>query len=204
MDQFEHQYRNQGYKIIIGIDEVGRGPLAGPVCAAAVILPDEISQYLKQSINDSKKLSPVKRNEINLVIIKEAIGIGIGSVDNNMIDKINILEATKIAMIEAYKKLKIPDNNKIIILIDGNFKIKLPIEQLPIIKGDEKCYSVAAASIVAKVYRDSLMEEYHKVYPQYDFLNNKGYGSKKHIEAIKKFGVTAIHRKTFAKVKEYV
>ena len=188
---YEKKYSR--YQYICGIDEVGRGPLAGPVMAGAGILPkNEIIYYL----NDSKKLSEAKREELYDVIMSKAVATGIGIVVPKKIDEINILQATYEAMREAIKNLKIqPD----IILVDA---IKIPgilIPQVPIIKGDEKSVSIAAASIIAKVTRDRLMIEYDKIFSEYGFKSNKGYGSKQHIDAIKKHGSCPLHRSTFIK-----
>lgn len=191
MYQFENEYKN--YKYICGIDEVGRGPLAGPVMAGAVILPKEEMLYY---LNDSKKLSETKREELYDVIMEKAIATGIGVALPAKIDEINILQATYVAMREAINKLAIkPD----IILIDAVRIPDIKIPQVPIIKGDAKSASIAAASIISKVTRDRLMLEYDKVMPEYGFSSNKGYGSKKHIDALKEYGPSPIHRKTFIK-----
>ncbi|SHE95521.1 RNase HII [Caldanaerobius fijiensis DSM 17918] len=192
MMYYETQARNSGYQIIGGVDEVGRGPLAGPVVAACVVLPHKL--YI-EGLNDSKKLSPSKREQLSLEIQKHALDIGIGIVHQDVIDEINILNATKKAMIMAIENLRVkPD----IILTDA-IKLDISIPQIPIIKGDQKSVSIAAASIIAKVYRDRLMVEYDKDFPQYGFKNNKGYGTKAHIEAIKQYGITYLHRKSFTK-----
>ncbi|WP_051585789.1 ribonuclease HII [Caldanaerobius polysaccharolyticus] len=189
---YETQARNTGYKFIGGIDEAGRGPLAGPVVAACVILPEGL--YI-EGLNDSKKLTPSKREKLYLEIQKAAVDIGIGLVDQDVIDEINILNATKKAMMMAIDKLRVkPD----IILTDA-VKLDVSIPQISIIKGDQKSASIAAASIIAKVYRDRLMIKYHEDFPQYGFKSNKGYGTKTHIEAIKKYGITPLHRKSFTK-----
>ena len=188
---FEKEYRD--YKYICGIDEVGRGPCAGPVKAGAVILPKEEMLYY---LNDSKKLSEMKREELYEVIMEKAIATGIGSALPVRIDEINILQATYEAMREAINKLLItPD----IILIDAVRIPNVEIPQVPIIKGDAKSASIAAASIISKVTRDRLMLEYDKVMPEYGFCSNKGYGSQKHIDALKEYGPSPIHRKTFIK-----
>ncbi len=198
--EFEAQYRDK-YKLIAGLDEAGRGPLAGPVTAAAVILPDIDLSYL--GINDSKKLSEKKREELYDKIIALALSYGIASVDNFEIDKINILQATQLAFKKAIDNMPIkPD----FLLIDGNYFNSNPnnnqnnrvIEYKTIVKGDSKSYSIAAASILAKVTRDRWMaENAEKLYPGYDFCKHKGYATKKHFELIKKNGLSAIHRKTF-------
>lgn len=190
MAAFERSCSEQEY--ICGVDEVGRGPLAGPVVAAAVILPKDC---LIPYINDSKKLSPVKREKLFEEIMNSAISVGFGSVDNTVIDEVNILNATFRAMNGAIGALsKKPD----FVLVDGNKMIPgLSIPQKAVVKGDEKSLSIAAASIMAKVLRDRQMEEFHKHYPMYDFASNKGYGSKKHMEGLRAFGLSPIHRKTF-------
>ena len=189
MYRFEEQYG--AYQYICGIDEVGRGPFAGPVVAGAVILPKDIRIL---ELNDSKKLSAGKREELYDVIVERAISYGLGFVGPERIDEINILQATYEAMREAIQKLSpVPD----ILLNDAVTIPKVEIRQVPIIKGDAKSASIAAASILAKVTRDRLMEEYDKVFPEYHFASNKGYGSREHIEAIQKYGPTPIHRKTF-------
>jgi len=191
MKQFETKYSD--YQFIGGIDEVGRGPFAGPVIACAVILPKDCNILY---INDSKQLSEKKREELYDEIISSAIAFGIGSVPPNQIDEINILQATYEAMRKAINNLSVkPD----ILLNDAVTIPGVSIKQIPIIKGDAKSISIAAASIVAKVTRDRLMIAYDKVFPGYDFASNKGYGSAKHIEAIKEFGLTPIHRRSFVK-----
>ncbi|MGP1433452.1 MAG: ribonuclease HII [Catonella sp.] len=190
MSKFERQFSENGY--ICGVDEVGRGPLAGPVVAAAVIFPkDLIIPY----INDSKKVKETKREELFNCIMSEAISVGFGSVDNNRIDEINILQATFEAMREAVSALNIrPD----IVLVDGNKKIPiLDIEQQAVVGGDSKCLSIAAASIVAKVVRDRFMKDMDLKYPMYGFASNKGYGSAKHYAGIREFGISPLHRKTY-------
>jgi ribonuclease HII len=197
MTQFERQYRKQGFQLIAGIDEVGRGPLAGPVVAAAVILPENF--YLA-GIDDSKKLSEKKRNEYEKIIKKEALAIGISMVQPSEIDEINIYESTKKAMISAISFLNpIPD----FLLIDA-MKLETPYSFESIIKGDAKSVSIAAASIIAKVTRDRLMKEISKSYPGYGFEHNMGYGTKEHIQAILKYGITPHHRKSFAPIKDIV
>jgi len=191
MLKFEREYSD--YALICGIDEVGRGPLAGPVIAGAVILPkDEKILYL----NDSKKLSAAKREELYDVIYEKAIAVGIGEASHARIDEINILNATYEAMRVAIKNLGVaPD----ILLNDAVTIPGVEARQIPIIKGDAKSASIAAASIVAKVTRDRMMVELDEVYPGYNFSGNKGYGSAEHIEALKKYGPTPIHRRTFIK-----
>ncbi|MBQ9608735.1 MAG: ribonuclease HII [Lachnospiraceae bacterium] len=193
MLSFERKYYAEGYKYICGIDEVGRGPLAGPVVTCAVILPqDEQILYL----NDSKQVPKKRREYLYDIIIEKAVSYGIGVVSEERIDEINILQATYEAMRMAISNLK----QKPDILLNDAVRIpNVNIKQVPIIKGDTLSASIAAASIVAKVTRDRMMEEYDRIYPGYDFANNMGYGSQKHIEAIKTLGPTPIHRKTFIK-----
>lgn len=189
MSVFEKEYSD--HQAICGIDEVGRGPFAGPVVAGAVILPkDHPILYL----NDSKKLSEKKREELYEVILKEAVATGIGMASPARIDEINILQATYEAMRMAISNLAVqPD----LLLNDAVTIPEIEIMQIPIIKGDAKSVSIAAASILAKVTRDRLMVEYERVFPGYDFASNKGYGTKAHIEGLKKFGPTPIHRMSF-------
>jgi ribonuclease HII len=195
MSTYEKKYRTQGFQLIAGVDEVGRGPLAGPVVAAAVILPQDF--YL-EGIDDSKKLSEKRREEYNEIIKKEALSIGISMISATIIDEINIYEATKKAMKEAISKLTPkPD----FILIDA-MKLELPYASESIIKGDAKSISIAAASIVAKTARDQLMKDLAKTYPQYGFEQNMGYGTKEHIHAIHTSGITSYHRKSFAPIKD--
>lgn len=195
---FEEQARQSGYKIIAGVDEAGRGPLAGPVVAAAVIMDPEI---IIPEITDSKVLSPLKRETLFAEINEKAVSVSTGSADTSEIEKINILQATLLAMVRAVKGLsKTVDY----ILIDGIHTIDLKTPQKTIKKGDAKSFSIAAASIVAKVTRDRIMLEYHKKYPNYNFASHKGYGSKAHLEAIAKNGPSPIHRRTFAGVKEHI
>lgn len=189
MKIYEHKYEDLGW--ICGIDEVGRGPLAGPVVAGAVILPRD-SKILH--LNDSKQLTAKKRDELYNVIMREAVAVGIGYASPARIDEINILQATYEAMREAISKLSVkPD-----VLLNDAVKIpQVDIRQVPIIKGDAKSVSIAAASIIAKVTRDRLMEEYDKVLPGYGFASNKGYGSAEHIAALKEIGPSPIHRQSF-------
>lgn len=189
MMEYEHKYEHLGY--LCGIDEVGRGPLAGPVVACAVILPrDHHILYL----NDSKKLTAHKREELYDVILREAVAVGIGMAGPARIDEINILQATYEAMRQAVSKLKVMPQ---LLLNDAVTIPEITIPQVPIIKGDAKSASIAAASIVAKVTRDRLMEEYDKTMPEYGFASNKGYGSAEHIAALKKYGPSPIHRASF-------
>ncbi len=188
---FEIEAYNNGYNLIAGIDEAGRGPLAGPVVAAAVILP---KGACIPSIDDSKKLSEKKREQLYNVITKEAISIGTGIVDEKTIDEINILQASIRAMKIAIEKLSVmPD----FILSDAVSLADLNIPQKAIIKGDSKSISIAAASIIAKVTRDRLMYEYHKKFPTYNFAFNKGYGTEEHLKMLKKYGPCEIHRRSF-------
>lgn len=189
MRQYEEKYAD--YAFICGIDEVGRGPLAGPVVAGAVILPKECEILY---INDSKKLSAAKRDELYDEIMDKAVAVGLGMASPARIDEINILQATYEAMRMAISNLSVqPD----LLLNDAVTIPEIEIMQIPIIKGDAKSVSIAAASILAKVTRDRLMVEYEKVFPGYDFASNKGYGTKAHIEGLKKFGPTPIHRMSF-------
>ena len=189
MKVYEREYASCG--LICGIDEVGRGPLAGPVVAGAVILPKDCDILC---LNDSKKLSAKKREELYDIIMERAVSVGLGFVGPERIDEINILQATYEAMRQAIGKLSVkPD----ILLNDAVTIPQIAIRQVPIIKGDAKSISIAAASIVAKVTRDRMMEQYDQVLPGYDFASNKGYGSKEHIEALKKLGPSPIHRRSF-------
>jgi len=190
---FAYEREYEAYPYICGIDEVGRGPLAGPVVAAAVILPKDCDILY---INDSKKLTEKKREMLYDEIMEKAVAVGIGMASPARIDEINILQATYEAMREAIGNLKIqPD-----ILLNDAVKIPgVDIRQVPIIKGDAKSISIGAASIIAKVTRDRLMEEYDHMFPQYGFASNKGYGSAEHIAAIKEYGPTPIHRRSFIK-----
>ena len=189
MKEYERKYENCRY--ICGIDEVGRGPLAGPVVAAAVVLPKDVDIYY---LNDSKQLSAKKREELYDEIMEKAIAVGVGFSDEKCIDEINILQANYVAMREAISKLSVkPD-----ILLNDAVKIPdVDIPQESIIKGDAKSVSIAAASIIAKVTRDRFMVEIAEKYPEYDFASNKGYGSPKHLAALKEIGPCEIHRRTF-------
>lgn len=197
MKEFETELYNKGINFIAGIDEVGRGPLVGPVLTAAVILPKD---FYDERINDSKKLTEKKRELLYDVIMENAISVGIGISSEDVIDEINILNATKRAMLEAVNNLSVKPEH---LLIDA-VKLNTDIPQTSIIKGDAKSESIAAASIIAKVTRDRMMIELDKIHPEYDFKHNKGYGTKKHIEAIRKYGIIKEHRKTFAPCDEYV
>ncbi len=191
--EYENKALEQDFEIICGIDEAGRGPLAGPVYAAAVILP---KGHIIEGVNDSKKLSEKKREQLFDKILDECVSYGIGIADEKEIDEINILQATFLAMRRAVDNLNVkPD----IALIDGNKKPGLDIEQWDIVKGDSKSASISAASILAKVSRDRYMLEMAEKYPEYQFEKHKGYGTKLHYEMIEKYGVSPIHRKTFLK-----
>lgn len=191
MDTFEKIAYQEGYQFIAGIDEAGRGPLAGPVVAAAVIFPPG---YVNREINDSKQLSARKREELYEIIKSDAVAIGMGVVDADIIDRLNILRATLQAMREAVLELSTsPD----FLLIDGLQCIPLLTPQKTLVKGDSRSISIAAASIIAKVSRDRIMEIYHRQFPQYNFRQNKGYGTKEHCRAIKQLGMCKIHRKSF-------
>ena len=191
---YEKELYAQGMDLIAGVDEVGRGPLAGPVVAAAVILPKACKI---PGLNDSKKIPKSKHKEIYEAVLQNAIAIGIGVKDNQVIDQVNIYEATKLAMMEAIGQL---DPQPQHLLIDA-MKLDLPISQTSIIKGDANSLSIAAASIVAKVTRDQMMEEFDRKYPGYDFAQNAGYGTAKHLAGLDQLGVTPIHRRSFEPVK---
>lgn len=189
LKQYEKEYEHFGF--LCGIDEVGRGPFAGPVVACAVILPKDCNILY---INDSKKLSEKRREELYDIIIKDAVAYGIGIKDNRRIDEINILQATYEAMREAINNLSVkPD----VLLNDAVTIPGVDIKQVPIIKGDAKSISIGAASIVAKVTRDRMMAEFDEKYPGYEFAKNKGYGTAAHIEGLKKYGPCEIHRRSF-------
>lgn len=191
---YEKELYAQGMDLIAGVDEVGRGPLAGPVVAAAVILPKACKI---PGLNDSKKIPKSKHKEIYEAVLREAIAIGIGVKDNHVIDQVNIYEATKLAMMEAIGQLEPQPQH---LLIDA-MKLDLPIPQTSIIKGDANSLSIAAASIVAKVTRDQMMEEFDREYPGYDFAQNAGYGTANHLAGLDQLGVTPIHRRSFEPVK---
>ena len=194
--KYERDLNKKGINIIAGVDEVGRGPLIGPVVAAAVILPKD---YHLDGLTDSKKLSEKKREHFYEIIKKDALAIGIGIIDEKRIDKINIYEATKEAMYEAINNLKIKPEH---ILIDA-MPLNLDIPTTSIIKGDLLSINISAASVIAKVTRDHMLYEIDKEYPMYDLKNNKGYGTKKHIEAIKQYGITKYHRLSYKPVSDY-
>ena len=194
LKEIEKELYQKGFKNICGIDEAGRGPLAGPVVVAGVIMPQD---SMIEGINDSKKVTEKKREKLYDIILEEAISYSVAIVGQDIIDEINILNATKQGVTQVVDELDIkPD----LILVDALEHINtkgIPYE--PIIKGDDKCYNIAAASIIAKVTRDRIMREWDEIYPQYGFINHKGYGTAKHIEAIKQYGLCPIHRKSFTK-----
>ena len=201
MQEYERKLRGEGFHLIAGVDEVGRGPLAGPVVAAAVVLPSDFDVL---GVDDSKKLSEKKREQLYGEILERAVCWGIGRKDNTVIDEINILEATKLAMAEAIEQAEAmlkekagADKNIDFVLFDAMKIEAVKKPQMSLIKGDAKSISIGAASIIAKVTRDAMMVEYDKIYPEYDFASNKGYGSAKHIEALKKYGPCPIHRRSF-------
>ena len=191
---YEKELYAQGIQLIAGVDEVGRGPLAGPVVAAAVILPENCKI---PGLNDSKKIPKSKHQAIYQAVLDQALSVGIGVKDNQVIDQVNIYEATKLAMLEAIQEL---DQQPQHLLIDA-MKLDLPISQTSIIKGDANSLSIAAASIVAKVTRDQMMAAYDQEYPDYEFGQNAGYGTSKHLEGLEKYGVTPIHRRSFEPIK---
>ncbi len=191
MDRFEREAYQRGYRVIAGIDEAGRGPLAGPVVAAAVILPPG---YSHREIKDSKQLSAKKREKLFEVIREDALSVGIGVIEVPVIDQVNILQATLMAMAEAVDGLSLPPDY---LLVDGLHRIPRNISQQTLVKGDTLSVSIASASIIAKVSRDRILEIYHRQFPQYNFLKNKGYGTKEHREAIQAYGLCKIHRRSF-------
>ena len=194
---YERELIKQGITLIGGIDEVGRGPLVGPVVAACVILP---LNYQLEGLTDSKKLSEKKREQFYEILKKEALSIGVGIISAEKIDEVNIYEATKLAMQDAIKNCALKPEY---LLIDA-MKLDTSIPSNSIIKGDSKSLSIAAASVIAKVTRDRMLIELDKKYPMYDFKHNKGYPTKKHLEAINQFGIIDLHRKSYAPVKEYL
>ena len=196
--EYEAKAARQGFRYISGIDEAGRGPLAGPVVAAAVIFSPNIDIV---DLDDSKKLSPKKREELFLKIKERATTYGIAVIGHRIIDEINILQAARLAMNQAVDQLNpVPD----LLLIDGNQKIDSTLDQWTIVKGDSKSLSIAAASVLAKVTRDRIMDDYHKIYPQYEFNRHKGYGTKLHRTLIQEHGPCPIHRSKFKGVSEYL
>ena len=195
--QYERELIGKGITLIAGVDEVGRGPLVGPVVTAAVILP---INYQLEGLTDSKKLTPKKRDKFYDIIMHDAIDVSIGMKDNNVIDEVNIYEATKLAMMEAINGLKIKPEH---ILIDA-MPLDIDIPHTSIIKGDAKSLSIAAASVIAKVTRDRMMDELDIKYPMYNYKKNKGYPTKEHIDAINKYGIIDGYRKTYGPVKDYL
>lgn len=196
MKEYENELYSRGIEYVAGVDEVGRGPLIGPVVTAAVILP---VNYYNESINDSKKISEKNREKLYDIIMENAISVGIGIKDENVIDEVNILEATKLAMKEAISNLDIKPEH---VLIDA-VKLDLDIPSTSIIKGDTKSQSIAAASIIAKVTRDRMMIELDKKYPEYGFAKNKGYGTIVHLNALKQYGpIPGLHRYSYRPVKQ--
>lgn len=197
--KYERELKEKGVTLIAGVDEVGRGPLVGPVVAACVVLPDEFNL---DGLTDSKKLSEKKRDYYFDEVMSQALGVGIGIIDEKKIDEVNIYEATKLAMKEAIneckKKCKIEH-----ILIDA-MPLELDIPTTSIIKGDLKSITISAASVIAKVTRDRMLDELHEKFPMYDFKKNKGYPTKKHLEAIEEFGVIDQHRRSYGPVKNYL
>lgn len=195
--EYERNLIKQGIKLIAGVDEVGRGPLVGPVVTAAVILP---VNYKLEGLTDSKKLTPKKRDKFFDIIMQDAISVSIGMKDNKVIDEVNIYEATKLAMMDAINGLNVKPEH---VLIDA-MPLDLEIPHTSIIKGDAKSLSIAAASVIAKVTRDRMMDELDKKYPMYNYKKNKGYPTKEHIEAINKYGIIDGYRKTYGPVKEVI
>lgn len=197
MDSFERSARSRGYRVIAGVDEAGRGPLAGPVVAAAVVLREE---FRLDGVRDSKQLSEKKRRRFYDIILNGALSCGLGVVEPSVIDRINVLQATRLAMKEAVLQLSPAADY---LLIDGTRaqRLQLPVTQETIVRGDALSISVACASIVAKVSRDRIMEIYHHQFPQYNFIANKGYGTRDHLEAIRCHGPCKIHRRSFKGVK---
>lgn len=200
MREYENKYIKMGYNVIAGTDEAGRGPLVGPVVAACVVLPND---YNNDEINDSKKLTEKKREKLYDIIMKDALSVGVSIISAKEIDEINILEASRKGMIESFKEAN--KKIKIDVLLTDAMEIKtldIPVEK--IIKGDAKSISIAAASIIAKVTRDRLLLELDKKYPEYGFSSHKGYPTKKHLEAIKKYGIFDEYRKTYGPVKKII
>ncbi|MEC2160281.1 ribonuclease HII [Virgibacillus halodenitrificans] len=198
MSTYENKCYKEGYQLIAGVDEAGRGPLAGPVVAAAVILPQE---FKLPGLNDSKQLNESQRNSFYSIIIEKAISYGISIINSKQIDTINIFEATKTAMNEAINKLQ---PNADYVLIDAVELKGLSCLSESLIKGDTKSISIAAASVLAKVTRDRIMKDLHKEYPVYKFATNMGYGTKEHLASIDEFGITPYHRKSFAPIKDLI
>lgn len=198
MENFEEQAKERGFQCIAGVDEAGRGPLAGPVAAAAIVLPPDCDLT---GLDDSKKLTEERREFFYEKLTRMTDLWFVAVVDSPCIDEINILQATRLAMKQAVEKLKsLPD----LVLVDGNQRIDIEPEQQTLVKGDQRCLSIAAASVLAKVTRDRLMHDYHRQYPHYGFDQHKGYGTKLHRDRISAHGPCEIHRKTFKGVKEYL
>ena len=187
---FERRLYRRGYRRVAGVDEVGRGPLAGPVVAACVVLPPDLERV---PFDDSKRLSPGRRAELAALLQEMGVAVGIGVVDEAVIDEINILQASLLAMRKAVEALAPPPD---FLLVDGCHQVPMPIEQQALVKGDGRSAAIAAASIVAKVARDRMMQEYHRIYPVYDFHRNKGYPTRKHREALQRYGPCPIHRRS--------
>lgn len=187
----------QGYQIIAGVDEAGRGPLAGPVVAAAVILPSAVAL---PGLGDSKQLAAERRSRLAQQITQSALAYKIVAVRAGLVDALGIQQASLLAMSRAVAALSPPPE---IILVDGPWRLPLELPQIPVVKGDQRCRSIAAASILAKVYRDRLMQLYHRLYPQYNFASHKGYATPEHLEAIRRWGPCPLHRRTFQGVKEW-
>jgi ribonuclease HII len=208
MIQEEKRLWKKGYRYIVGIDEAGRGPLAGPVVSGAVLILEKDFAEIKKikSVKDSKKLNEKKRGEVYLNLINNhKLKWGIGIVSEKIIDKINILEATKLSMIKAIKDLEKRNNLKVdFLILDGRMEINFDANQESIIKGDDKVFSISAASIIAKVTRDKLMIKYDKKYPKYNFKKHKGYGTREHLDNIRKNGACEIHRKSFTPINQIV
>lgn len=194
LKEIDKEFFNKGLSYVAGIDEAGRGPLAGPVVVACVIMP---KNSMIEGINDSKKISEKKRETLYEKILEEAVSYGVGIINQEEIDEINILQATKKALTEAVKSMKIKPQVILVDALTGIDTIGIPYKS--IIKGDAKSYSIGAASIIAKVTRDRIMREWDKVYPQYGFAGHKGYGTAKHMQAIREYGICPLHRKTFVK-----
>lgn len=194
LKEIDKEFFDKGLSYVAGIDEAGRGPLAGPVVVACVIMPKD---SMIEGINDSKKISEKKRETLYEKILEEAVSYGVGIINQEEIDEINILQATKKALTEAVKSMEIKPQVILVDALTGIDTIGIPYKS--IIKGDAKSYSIGAASIIAKVTRDRIMREWDKVYPQYGFAGHKGYGTAKHMQAIREYGICPLHRKTFVK-----
>lgn len=194
LKKIEEDIYSQGTKYICGIDEAGRGPLAGPVVVASVIMP---ADSMIEGVNDSKKVSEKKREKLYEEIIENAISYSVGIVDQKEIDRVNILNATKAGLTESIKGLKVKPEIILVDALTGIDTCGIPYHS--IVKGDAKCYSIAAASIIAKVTRDRIMRQWHEIYPQYNFIQHKGYGTAAHIAAIKEYGLCPLHRLSFVK-----